>query len=292
MTDWNPTAVRQMVLEVVTGELLPGATLPDDEADLEDAGCLDSMGWVGVLSGIEGLAGVRNFGASWPKGQPRSVRALTKALLEAGASNPPEAQRGARASENETKVHESTLLVGWACAFGSLTLEAAAVEAECGLEEGTLRERAGIRSVCRVRKDEDEVTLGWRAAESALESAEAAPQDIDLLVAVSTTFLRIPSFAPALHSRLLLPETCAALDVGGACAGLIHGLAVAKGLLATSQKRTALVVTAEVHSRRLADPNVPAEFRGLFGDAACALVLKTQSENEAGTAPRLREFVW
>ncbi|MBI1940751.1 MAG: hypothetical protein HYS33_04495 [Acidobacteria bacterium] len=291
MTNRTPSTVREMVLEVVAGELLPGASLPDDDADLEDAGCLDSMGWVGVLSRIEEITGIRNLGAAWPQGRPRSVRALVGAVLVAVVPGSGEKQR-TDSSPQGSRILASAYLAGWGSAFGSLTVDAAAIEAECDLETGTLRERAGTESVCRVRDDEDEVTLGQRAAERALRSAELALEDVDLLVAISTTFLRIPSFAPTLHSRLLLKETCAALDVGGACAGLIYGLAAAKGVLATSHQRTALVVAAEVHSRRLAAPNVPGEFRGLFGDAACALLLKMQAEGESGPAPRLREFVW
>jgi 3-oxoacyl-[acyl-carrier-protein] synthase-3 len=111
-------------------------------------------------------------------------------------------------------------------------------------------------------------------------------------VATSATFLQFPSLAPALHTRLLLPESCGAIDVGGACVGLIHALATAKGLLRESAGQVALVVASEVHSRCLDWPQVPGEFRGLFGDGACALVLG-RPDPSSGEAPlRLGRAIW
>jgi 3-oxoacyl-[acyl-carrier-protein] synthase-3 len=82
------------------------------------------------------------------------------------------------------------------------------------------------------------------------------------------------------------------LDVGGACAGLIYSLAVAKSLLRERPQGVALVVAAEVHSRRLNAPQVPGEFRGLFGDGACAFVLTNAAIDARIGGIRLRGFVW
>jgi 3-oxoacyl-[acyl-carrier-protein] synthase-3 len=155
-----------------------------------------------------------------------------------------------------------------------------------------IRDGAGIQSVRIAADGEDELTLGQRAVEIALDVAEIPFEQIDFLVTTSTTFLAFPSFAASLHSRLLLRETCGALDVGGACAGLIYSFAVAKSLLRTKPEGAALVVAAEVHSRRLDAPHVPGEFRGLFGDGACAFVLTNASNAARKDYLRLREFVW
>jgi 3-oxoacyl-[acyl-carrier-protein] synthase-3 len=145
----------------------------------------------------------------------------------------------------------------------------------------------------RVAADgEDELALAQRAADNALEMAEVAVEQIDFVVATSTTFLGFPSFAASLHSRLLLRETSGALDVGGACTGLIYSFAVAKSLLRSRPQGVALVVAAEVHSRRLNAPQVPGEFRGLFGDGACAFVLTNAAIDARKGGVRLREFVW
>src|SRR5207244_12080365 len=122
---------------------------------------------------------------------------------------------------------------------------------------------AGIESVRRASIGEDEISLAQQAAQSALDTANADPEAVDLLVATSATWLRFPSLAASLHTRLLLPESCAALDVGGACAGVVHALMAAKSLLCTASRQVALVVASEVNSRRLAHSPVPGEFRGL-----------------------------
>jgi 3-oxoacyl-[acyl-carrier-protein] synthase-3 len=173
-----------------------------------------------------------------------------------------------------------------------LTVDAEEIERTLALPMRKIRDGAGIQSVRIAANGEDELTLSKRAAEIALEMTEIPVEQIDFLVATSTTFLGFPSFAASLHSRLLLRETCGALDVGGACAGLIYSLAVAKSLLRTKPEGVALIVVAEVHSRRLSGLHVPGEFRGLFGDGACAFVLTNDSNAAQEGCSRLREFNW
>jgi 3-oxoacyl-[acyl-carrier-protein] synthase-3 len=155
-----------------------------------------------------------------------------------------------------------------------------------------IRDGAGIHSVRLAADTEDELALGQRAAEIALDMAEISVEEIDFLMGTSTTFLGFPSFAASLHAQLLLRETSAALDVGGACAGLIYSLSVAKSLLCTSSQAVALVVASEVHSRRLSAPHVPGEFRGLFGDGACAFILTNGAHAARNGTASLRDFVW
>jgi 3-oxoacyl-[acyl-carrier-protein] synthase-3 len=200
----------------------------------------------------------------------------------------------------ETKTLEGTAekpaavrLGGWGYALGSTRVEAQRMEEEFGMAAGALRQQAGIETVRRATAGEDEVVLAQRAAESALEEAQVSLDQIRLLVVTSATFLRLPGLAATLHTRLLLPESCPALDVGGACVGLLHALAVAKALLATMPSSIALVVAAEVHGRRLHPAAVPGEFAGLFGDGACAFVLGQPSgaASKFDAAPLLGDFV-
>jgi 3-oxoacyl-[acyl-carrier-protein] synthase-3 len=172
-----------------------------------------------------------------------------------------------------------------------VTVSADQIESECGLPPHKIRNGAGIRTLQVAADTEDELALAQRAAEAALEMADIPAERIDFLVATSTTFLNLPSFAASLHSRLLLRETSGALDVGGACVGLIYSLAVAKGLLRMAPQAVALVVASEVHSRRLNAPHVPGEFRGLFGDGACAFVLTRAAGRGGHAAVRLGDFV-
>jgi 3-oxoacyl-[acyl-carrier-protein] synthase-3 len=247
------------------------------------------MGWVDTLIGIESATSIRDFGNPWPENRPKSIRALADMIREAQESSfqgkPWVRTREQAASERDVAIG------GWGCMLGSLAVDAEQIERDITLSSGRIRDGAGIQSVRIAADGEDELALGQRAADIALEMADLPVESIDFLVATSATFLGFPSFAASLHSRLLLPETCGALDVGGACAGLIYSLAVAKSLLLTRLQGVALVVASEVHSRRFSAPEVPGEFRGLFGDGACAFVLTNAATGAQIGCISLRGFV-
>jgi 3-oxoacyl-[acyl-carrier-protein] synthase-3 len=264
--------------------------LPKDDVDLVETGALDSMAWVDTLISIESATGIRDFGNPWPDDRPKSIRALADMIREAQKPTPDEktGERRSAGTQGELEI----LIEGWGYALGSLVANAEQIERDLSLPSGRIRDGAGIQSVCMAADGENELGLAQRAADAALEMAAVPLERIDLLVATSTTFLGFPSFAASLHSRLLLRETSGALDVGGACAGLIYSLAVAKSLLRERPQGVALVVASEIHSRRLNAPQVPGEFRGLFGDGACAFVLTNAANAARNGCVRLQEFVW
>jgi len=284
----------ELARQYVAEEIGLGASLPGEEEDLVRSGLLDSMGWVGVLTVIESATGIHNFGNPWPTGRPQSIRALAEAIVEGFAQLAPGSAN--RASATAAGSGPIVSMAGWGHALGSRLIDAADIEAVCSLAPGTIRDRAGIESVRQASDREDEVSLAQQAAEAALEKAGLDIPDVDLLVATSTTFLRLPSLAATLHTRLLLPESSGAFDVGGACVGVVQALATAKALLAAGSpgsSRNALVVAADLPSRRLASSSAPGEFRGLFGDGSCAFVLsRSESAGTAGRCWRLGDFVW
>ena len=269
---------------------LSSHALPNDDVDLVGTGMLDSMGWVDTLIGIESAASIRDFGNPWPDDRPKSIRALANMICEAQKPAPDE--KSGESHIAGTQGECETSIEGWGCTLGSVAVSAEQVESDMALPLHKIRDGAGIESVRVAANGEDELALGQRAAEIALEMAAVPVERIDFLVATTTTFLAFPSFAASLHSRLLLRETSGALDVGGACAGLIYSLAVAKSLLRTRPQGVALVVASEVHSRRLNAPQVPGDFRGLFGDGACAFVLSNAATAAQKGCVRLQEFVW
>lgn len=264
--------------------------LPPDDIDLAESGALDSMAWVDTLIGIESATGIQDFGNPWPEKRSKSIRALADMIQEAGKSAPREGTPTDLKSPSGTDRIAS--VSGWAYSLGSRRLRADQIEKDLGLPPHKIRDGAGIDSVCLAADTEDELLLAQKASEIALEMAGVSAHNIDFVVATSATFLGFPSFASSLHSRLLMRETSGALDVGGACAGLIYSLAVAKSLLGTRPQGTALVVAAEVHSRRLNTQQVPEDFRGLFGDGACAFVLTNAANAEQNACVRLQEFIW
>lgn len=289
--NWDETQALELVRRCVSRELPPGIPMPDDEEDLVKAGLIDSMGWVAILSAIEDATGIQDFGSVWPEDRPQSIRALVEAFRES-VSGCIERTREHEQSQASRSGGATTSLLGWGFALGSLRVATEEVERQCGVAPGTLRDGAGIESVCRADDTENELVLGGRAAEAAFSMANVAPEALDFVVATSATFLAFPSLSASLHSLLLLRESCGAIDVGGACVGLIQALATAKALLANSRSGVALVVAAEVHSRRLPSAQVPGEFRGLFGDGACAFVFARSEVGNNNGIGTVGDFVW
>jgi 3-oxoacyl-[acyl-carrier-protein] synthase-3 len=177
-----------------------------------------------------------------------------------------------------------------AVAFGSRIVPSEEVDAAFNMPAGKLRHRAGILSLAYVSAEETEVTLAARAAAEMLRSAQVSPERLDWIIAASETHHSIPSLAAQLHAATGARESCGALDVGGACLGLPHALAVAKSFVESGQARVVLVVTADVHSRTLTPGRVAGEFGGLFGDGAAAFLVQRVSSGSAGEYFALRDF--
>ena len=154
----------------------------------------------------------------------------------------------------------SALLRFSGVAFGSRIVPSEEVDAAFGMPVGKLRYRAGILSLAYAAVGESEVTLGATAASDTLRNAQVSPEKLDWIIASSETHRAIPSLAAQLHAALGGRETCGALDVGGACLGLVHALVVAKSFVESGQAGTVLVVTADVHSRTLTPGRVAGEF--------------------------------
>lgn len=181
-------------------------------------------------------------------------------------------------------------LSGSAVAFGAKTVPSEEVDAAFGMPVGKLRTRAGIVSLARAGEYETEVTLGAQAATRALESAELAVGNVDWILAATETHREFPSLAAQLHLRIGAREGCGAMDIGGACLGFVHALAVAKALLESEQARTVMIVTGDVHSRTLVPGRVVGEFGGLFGDGASAFVVSGETHSTPGAGFVLRDF--
>lgn len=186
---------------------------------------------------------------------------------------------------------ETSVFIASSCAVvGSRTISSEEVDRAFGMPAGKLRSRAGIESLAYAAEDENELTLGARAAQQALHAAACGAQELDWIIATSETQRGYPSLAAQLHSQLLARENCGALDVGGACLGFVNGLAVAQGLIASGHARTIAVITSDVHSRTFKPGLVPGEFGGLFGDGASAFLLHARNGSTPQGTYSLGEF--
>jgi 3-oxoacyl-[acyl-carrier-protein] synthase III len=176
--------------------------------------------------------------------------------------------------EHQLKNAEKISVISSAAVTGSRVVPSEEVDRAFGMPAGKLRSRAGIESLAYAAEGENELTLAAAAAQEALRAASRGAQELDWIIATSETHHDYPSLSAQLHSRLLVRENCGALDVGGACLGLLNALAVAQSFIGSGQAQTILVVSADVHSRTLAPGRVAGEFGGLFGDGASAFLLR------------------
>jgi len=135
-----------------------------------------------------------------------------------------------------------------------------------------IRERTGIIERHIAAPHETSSSLAYEAARMALEDARTSAEDIDLVIAATTTPDGLfPSVASLVQDRIGARHA-GAFDVNAACVGFLSALAAGSQFIATGACRRVLVVGTEVLSRI-----VNWEDRStcvLFGDAAGAIVLE------------------
>jgi 3-oxoacyl-[acyl-carrier-protein] synthase-3 len=139
-------------------------------------------------------------------------------------------------------------------------------------------QRVGIRQRHVVDDSEDTVsTMTVKAAKLALENAQLQANDIDMIVACTTTndYL-FPGAACIVQQQLGIDNDCPAFDLNAACAGFIYGLSVVDQYIKTQSVRNALVIGVDALSKAVdwKDRSTCV----LFGDGAGAVVLQASDE--------------
>ncbi len=280
---------RRLVEECFRREAGSSAPVPEDRVDLLQSGILDSMGWVSFLRAVETASGIPEIGSGLHDG-PASFAAvlaeLSRAVLPA---LPRESLDLPSGSDSQAR---SAVIAGSSAAFGARVIPSEEVDRAFGMTSGKLRRRAGIVSLAYADDKENELTLGTRAARAAMLAGSCHAQKLDWIIATSETHRDYPSLSSLLHAQLLARENCAALDVGGACLGVINALAVAQSLLVSGQAKTIVVVSADVHSCTLRAGRVAGEFGGLFGDGASAFLLRCSQEADPAPGFKLGQFLF
>ncbi|MEI9749861.1 beta-ketoacyl-ACP synthase III [Moellerella wisconsensis] len=135
--------------------------------------------------------------------------------------------------------------------------------------------RTGIHERRIAGENETVSTMGFTAAQRAIEMAGINKADIDLIIVATTSATHAFPSAACQIQQLLEINDCAAFDVAAACAGFTYALSIADQFVKTGMSKTALVIGADALSKTV-DPTD----RGtvvLFGDAAGAMVV-TASE--------------
>src|SRR5690625_2191001 len=112
-----------------------------------------------------------------------------------------------------------------------------------------IRSRTGIEERRIAKDDEDTSDMAFEAAQIALKNADVSAADLDLiLVATVTPDTPFPSVACMIQDRLGASKA-AAMDVGAACAGFMHGMITAQQFIETNASKKILVVGVDKLSK-------------------------------------------
>lgn len=136
--------------------------------------------------------------------------------------------------------------------------------------------RTGIRERRIAAPDETVATMGFSAAQRALEMAGVAASDVGLIIVATTSSSHAFPSSACMIQQMLEINDCAAFDLAAACAGFTYALSVADQYIKNGAVKHALVIGADALARTLD----PAD-RGtiiLFGDGAGAVLLGQSSE--------------
>ena len=139
-----------------------------------------------------------------------------------------------------------------------------------------IRTRTGMERRHMAAAEQASSDLAIPAARAALESANCAPEEIDLVVVGTTTpDLVFPNVGCMVQDALGIPP-CGAFSCEAACTGWLYALSLADGLIRLGRANKALVVGVEVLSR-ITDWSDRSTCV-LFGDGAGAVVLEPAEE--------------
>lgn len=140
-----------------------------------------------------------------------------------------------------------------------------------------IRTRTGISERRIAEKGVGTSLLAAQAAEKALKSAGIKADEIDLIIAAtSTPDMPLPSTACFIQQKIGAKKA-AAFDLAAACAGFVYGLSTAEQFILGGMYQKVLVIGADVIS-----PYIDWTDRStcvLFGDGAAAAVVVASEKN-------------
>jgi 3-oxoacyl-[acyl-carrier-protein] synthase III len=167
-----------------------------------------------------------------------------------------------------------------AMALPATVVPNAPIAERLGVDERWIETRTGIRERRMLRPDERLSDLAAAAGARALERAQLAPEELDLLLLATMSQDEVAPGAAPLVAGALGAANAAAFDIGAACNAFISGLDVASGQIESGRALNALVIGADCLARFL-DPD-DRRTAALFGDGAGAVVLTASAHTRIG----------
>lgn len=169
-------------------------------------------------------------------------------------------------------------IVGWGMAVPDTVMTNDDLATIVETSDEWIQTRTGIRERRIAKEDESTATLGYKAAQRALEVADILPDEIDLVIVATSTPEHIFPSSASLIQDWLGAQNAGAFDLSAACSGFVYALNMAANSIKSGSIQTAVVIGAETMSRVLdwQDRSTCV----LFGDGAGAVVI--QASNQRG----------
>ena len=162
-------------------------------------------------------------------------------------------------------------VAGWGFSVPDQILTNRDLEKMVDTSDEWIRTRTGISERRIASKGTGTSDLSARAAQIALQRAGVKVDEVDLIIAATTTpDMPLPSTACFIQQKIGASRA-AAFDLGAACAGFVYALVTAEQFIKTGIYKNILVIGADIIS-----PYIDWTDRAtcvLFGDGAGAVVL-------------------
>ncbi|HXA47548.1 MAG TPA: beta-ketoacyl-ACP synthase III, partial [Burkholderiaceae bacterium] len=159
--------------------------------------------------------------------------------------------------------------------------ELAAQLAQQGIETSDewIVSRSGISARHYAEPGVNASDLAIEAATRALQMAQLAANDIDLIIVATSTpdhFGGFPSTACVVQRKLGITNGGGAFDVQAVCSGFVYAVSIADSMIKSGTHKNVLIIGTEVFSRILNFEDRTTCV--LFGDGAGAIVLSASQE--------------
>jgi 3-oxoacyl-[acyl-carrier-protein] synthase-3 len=167
-------------------------------------------------------------------------------------------------------------ITGWGMYVPELVLTNEDLSKIVDTNDEWIRERTGIRERHIARENEFSSTLAVRAGLKALDIANLAPTELDLIIcATSTPEYLLPSTASIIQDQIGATKA-GAFDLLAACSGFIYGLNMGAQFIRSGSMKNVMVIGSETLSRFINWKDRTTCI--LFGDGAGAFVLQASDE--------------
>jgi len=167
-------------------------------------------------------------------------------------------------------------IVGWGMAVPETVMTNHDMEALVETNDEWIRTRTGIRERRIAGENESTATLGYKAAQKALETADILPIDLDMIIVATSTPEHVFPSTASLIQDWLGASRAGAFDLGAACSGFVYALIMAAQSVRSGSIQTAMVIGAETMSRVLDWQDRSTCI--LFGDGAGAVIVQAREE--------------